>query len=217
MRNKDTMILESLYTQIYNEMAYGLGAGGTPMSTQQIMDLVVHKNQTEGNRETPISMTYVVDYPKSFYKKLCSYQNLYKVTQTIATLGQYKAKLNRELVKVGDEPVEEVGVRKAVRERLSQNVGISTTGKPLLCFSVTQVQGSTNAFVAREQNGQLVTIEKDEFYRLRYPIKPNPIKEINPAISSIVGLKVGGQEILNTDVPEDKMEVFNLVRNQLKS
>jgi hypothetical protein len=217
MRNKDTMILESLYTKIYNEMAYGLGAGGTPMSIQQIMDLVVHKNQTEGNRETPISMTYVVDYAKSFKKKACTYQNLYKVTQTIATLGEYKAKLNRHLATTGEEPVEEVGARKAVEQRLSQNVGISKTGKPLLLFNITQVQGSTNLFIAREQNGAIRRIEKDEFYNLRYPVKPNPTKEINPAIQSIVALKVGGQEIINTEVPEEKMEVFNLVRNELKS
>jgi hypothetical protein len=215
--NKDRLLLENLYTGIYNEMAYGLGAGGTPMSIQQIMDLVVNKNRTEGNRETPISMTYVVDYAKSFKKKSCTYQNLYKVTQTIATLGQYKAKLNRHLETNGEEPVEGVNARKAVGERLSQNVAISKTGKPLLCFSVTQVQGSTNLFFAREQNGELKRIEKDEFYHLRYPVKPNPTGEINPAIQSIVALKVGGQEILNTEVPEEKMEIFNLVRNELKS
>jgi hypothetical protein len=217
MRNKDTLILENLYSQIYNEMAFGLGAGGTPMSIQQIMDLVVNKNKTEGNREIPFSFTSVTT-PK-FYKKQCSYQTIYKITQTVASLGSYGRKLNRELEKRGEEPVE-VGARKAVENRISRNVGISIKGNPLLLFDITYIQATTSIFVVREQSGEIHKIEKEEAKKLLYPASaPNVVgmKERNYAFSSLVGLKIDKQEIVNTDVPEDKMEVFNYVKSELKS
>ena len=215
MRNKDTLLLEQAYDRIYNEMAYGLGAGGTQMTIQQIMDLVIHKNQTDGKRETPISFTSVTDYAKRMYKKQSNFKTMYKVSQTVASLGDYKTKLNRDLVKQGEDPVDEVGARKAVMQRLSQNIGVSTRGNPLLMFSIAHSKPSIH--VAREQNGELHVIGKEEFDRLKYPSKPNERKEYHYAISSLVAVKIGGQEIINTETPEDKMEVFNFVRDQLKS
>jgi hypothetical protein len=223
MRNKDTIILESLYTQIYNEMAYGMGAGGTPMSTQQIMDLIVHKNQTQGNREIPFSYTSITT-PKEYKtgERKSPYAVIYKIKQTVASLNDYEISVNRELEKNGEEADFQAQSRKAIKIRLSRNIGISTKDNPLLLLNLSYVKATTTLYVAREHNGEIHLITKEQARNHLYP-PPTPSSNNtsnntrNYRIDGMVGLKIDKQEITNTDTPEDKIEVLNLVRDQLKS
>lgn len=204
------------FKKFLQEMAFGLGSGGESMTIQEIMDFIIEKETKGGNRIIPISFTSVT-IPK-YRKTGFPFASLYKITQTVAELTDYEKKVNRELVKQGGEGNFEAQSSSVVAERLSRSVGISKRGLPLLMFDQTQIEKSTSLFVVRENSGELHYIEKEEAKSYLSPSSGySPLQWRTYGIDKLVGLRVDGREIVNSDIDSDKMEVFNFVRDRLKS
>jgi hypothetical protein len=222
MRNKDTIILENLYTNIYNEMAYGMGAGGRPMSTQEIIEFIVHKNQTQGNKEIQISYTSITT-PKLLKRQMPpDVETLYKVTQTVGRLGNYEKIVNREREKAGEEPDFKAQSNSRLKERLSQNIGITTTDKPVLLLDLTWLKSGTSIFVVKSKDGQLHEASREEIQGYIAPSSGGPPQTGQAnfrsiGLDNIVGFRIENQEIVNSTMPEDRIEVFNFVKDKLKS
>lgn len=221
MKNRDTLVLESLYERIINkplnEMAFGLGSGGVSMSIKDIMDLIIEKDGEGGNRVIPISFTSVT-VPK-VRKTGFPYASLYKITQTVAELTDYEKAVNRDLQKQGAEGDFKAQSSSVVGERLSRSVGISKRGLPLLMLNQTQIEKSTSLFVVREQSGELHYIDKEEAkaYLVGSAPSATAVQWRTYGIDKLVGLRVDGKEIVNSEIDSDKVQVFDFVRDRLKS
>jgi hypothetical protein len=217
MKNKDQILLENAYGKIY-EMAFGLGSGGVSMGIKQIMDLIIKKDTEGKNREIPFSFTSVT-VPK-IRKTGFPYKSLYKITQTVARLGDYKKFVNRELEKKGEGETYEPGESNVIAQRLSRSVGISKRGLPVLCMDITYIESATSIFVVREQSGEIHKIEKEEAKQYLIPSSSGPagtsIKFRTYGFDKLVGLRIDNQEIVNSEIDSDKTEVFNYVRGELK-
>lgn len=207
---------DNLAKQILTEMAFGLGAGGVNMSIKEIMDLIVEKDQEGGNRIIPISFTSVT-IPK-VRKTGFPFVNLYKVTQTVSELTEYEKTVNRELEKQGAEGDFKAQASNVVGERLSRSVAISKRGLPLLMFNQTQIKQSTSLFVARESSGELHYVDKEEAKTYLIGSAPStPLQWRTYGIDKLVGLRIDGKEIVNSEIDSDKLEVFEFVKDKLKS
>ena len=204
------------FKKYLQEMAFGLGSGGQEMTIQEIMDFIVETETRGGDRIIPISFTSVT-IPK-YRKTGFPFASLYKITQTVAELTDYEKKMNREIVKQGGEGNFEAQSSSVVAERISRSIGISKRGLPLLMFDQTQINQSTSLFVVREKSGEIHYIEKDEAKNYLIPSSGSaPLKWRTYGIDKLVGLRVDGREIINSEIDSDKMEIFNFVRDRLKS
>lgn len=223
MKNNDQILLENIYNGILkttlNEMAFGLGAGGTSMTIQEIMDFVASKDEEGGNRVIPMSLTTVTE-PR-VRKTGFPYKNLYKITQTVVELTDYEKKVNRELRKQGEEGEFTAQSSSVVGERISRSVGISKRGLPLLMFDQTQIEQSTSLFVVREQSGEIHYIDKEDAKQYMPPPSPSAtgtsVKWRTYGFDKIVGLRIDGREILNSEIDSDKTQIFDFVKDRLKS
>jgi hypothetical protein len=223
MRNNDQILLENIYNGILkttlNEMAFGLGAGGTTMTIQEIMDFVASKDEEGGNRVIPMSFTSITE-PR-VRKTGFPYKNLYKVTQTVVELTDYEKKVNRELKKQGEEGEFTAQSSSVVKERISRSIGISKRDLPLLMFDQTQIEQSTSLFVVREQSGEIHYIDKEDAKQYMPPPSPSAtgtsVKWRTYGLDKIVGLRIDGREILNSEIDSDKTQIFDFVKDRLKS
>lgn len=226
MRNNDSVLLEQAYASIY-EMAFGLGReNASAMTIKEIMDLVVQKDSESEKRAIPFSFTSIT-MPKVYKKsppegkEIMPYKTLYKVTQTVAELTDYEKEVNRQLTKQGEEADFQRQGSSVIGERLSRSVGISKKGLPVLILNTTYIKPSTSLFVGRGQDGQLSYVEKEEARKYMYPPSTSPqgtdVKWRNYGFDKLVGLRVDKQEILNSEIDDDKKEVFEFVKDQLKS
>jgi hypothetical protein len=213
--NKDQTLLESLYV----EMAYGFAEGSKPMSIQQMMDHVKQMDEQKSNTTIPFSFTSITN-PK-YYKKQFPFQQLYKVTQTVGELGEYQKEVNRQLTQRGDEGDFEAGASSVVGERISRSVGISKRGLPVLMFNNNLIQNNVSLYVIRDNDGNLKEISKDEATGYMYPPSGGKfdtnVKWRTYGFDKMVGLRVGGTEMVNTDIDEDKMEVFDFIGHNLRA
>jgi hypothetical protein len=222
MRNKDTILLEGLYTNIYNEMAFGMGAGGKQMSKEQIIDFIVHKNKNQGQKEIQISYTSITA-PKVLKRQIPQhYSTLYKVTQTTGRLGNYEKIVNRELEKQGAEPDFKAQSNSRIKERLSQNIGITTSDNPVLILDVTRLSSNTSIFVVKTNTGELQEIPKEEAKTFLAGSSSSIPKEGQAnyrmiGLDNIVAFRVENEEIVNSSIPEDRVQVFNYIKDKLKS
>jgi hypothetical protein len=216
MRDRDSIILESIYSNVLKEMAFGLGSGGELMGIQDIMSFIAEKDSSGGDRVIPISFTAITT-PK-YRKTGFPYAKMYKITQTVAELTSYEKKVNREISKQGGDGDFEAQSSSVVGERISRSVGISKRGLPVLMFDQTQIEKSTSLFVVMESSGDLHYIEKEEAVKYLSPSSvSSPLQWRTYGIDKLVGLRVDGREIINSDIDSEKMEIFNFVRDRLKS
>jgi hypothetical protein len=221
MKDKDTIILEGLYANIM-EMAYGLGSGGQSMSADQIIEKIVNINKVQGDKEYPISYTSITT-PRVLKRQLPpDIETLYKVTQTVGRLGSYEKIVNREKEKAGGEADFKAQSNSRIAERLSQNVGITTKGNKVLILDLTWLKSGTSIFIVKTKDGQLHEVSRDDIQGYIAPSSGGPPQEGQAnyrmiGLDNIVGFRLEGHEIVNSSIPEDRVEVFNFVKDKLKS
>jgi hypothetical protein len=213
--NKDKLILENLYM----EMAYGFAEGSKPMDIKGMMDFVIQADKEKPNSTIPFSFTSITTPRK--YEKRFPHRQLYKVTQTNGELGEYQKEVNRQLAARGDEANFEAGASSTVGERLSRSVGISKRGLPLLMFNSNLVTNTVSFYVIRDNQGNLKVIEKEEAKGYMYPPSGGKfdtnVKWRTYGFDKMVGLRVNRQEMINTDIDDDKMEVFDFIGHKLRA
>jgi len=214
MKN-DRVILENLYM----EMAYGFAEGSKPMDIKGMMDFVIQADKEKPNTTIPFSFTSIT-LPRK-YEKQFPHKQLYKVTQTNGELGEYQKEVNRQLTQRGEEGNFEAGASNTVGEYLSRSVGISKKGLPLLMFNSNLVKNTVSFFVIRDNQGNLKEIDKEEAKQYMYPSSGGKfdtnVKWRTYGFDKIVGLRVNKQEMINTDIGDDQMEVFDFIGHKLRA
>lgn len=215
MKRSDSIILENLYV----EMAYGFSEGSRPMNISQIMDFVIQNDKKRGNKTEPFSFTSITN--PAVYKKTFPYKNLYKVTQTTGELGEYQKEVNRQLVQRGEEGNFEAGAARTIKQIISPSVAITTRDNPVLRFNSNFVKNTVSLYVLRDNDGSLREISKEEAQKYMRPSSGGKfdtnVKWRTYGFDKMVGLRIGGTEIVNTEIDEDKMEVFDFGGHQLRS
>jgi hypothetical protein len=213
--NKDRIILEN----IYMEMAYGFAEGSIPMDIKGMMDFVIKADKEKPNTTIPFSFTAVTTPRK--YEKQFPHQQLYKITQTIGELGEYQKEVNRQLTKRGDEGDFEAQSSNTVGERLSRSVGISKRGLSLIMFNSNLIKNNVTFYVIRDNQGNLKEIDKEEAKQYMYPSSggkfETDVKWRTYGFDKMVGLRVNKQEMINTEIDDDKMEVFDFIGHKLRA
>jgi hypothetical protein len=215
MNKRDQLILE----HIYLEMAYGFAEGSVAMDIRGMMDAVVQADKEKPNTTIPFSFTSITTPRK--YEKQFPHNQLYKVTQTNGELGEYQKEVNRQLAARGDDANFEAGASNTVGERISISVGISKRGLPLLMFNSNLVTNTVSFYVIRDNHGKLQEIDKEEAKQYMYPSSGGKfetnVKWRTYGFDKMVGLRVNKQEMINTDIDDDKMEVFDFIGSKLRA
>lgn len=136
-------------------------------------------------------------------------------------LGEYQKEVNRQLVQRGEEGNFVAGAASSLKEIISRSVAITTTGLPVLRFNSNLISNIVSLFVIRDNNGSLKEISKADATELMRPTSGGKsgtdVKWRTYGFDKMVGLRVNKEEILNTEIDDDKMEVFDFIGYKLRA
>ena len=138
----------------------------------------------------------------------------------MAQIGEYEKNVNNRLKAQGEEQDFKAQASNVIGERLSRSVAISKRGLPLLMFDSPYTKSATSIYLVRDNIGRLKEISEEE--AKKYMPAPRPshtgtgVKWRTYGIDKLVGIRVDNQEIINTDIDDDKIEVYEMVKDRLK-
>ena len=213
------LLNETLTFKKLTEMAYGLG-DFEPITTQQLLELIMQFDADKlGMR--PISFTSVTNpvYRKTGFP----YAKLYKVGQTAGMLGfDYEANVNAQREREGKEADFVKQNTSKVKEWLSPSIGITNTGLTVIQYRPLNPQPSY--WVVEERNGQLKQITNEEAATFMSPSTgvssqgvDNVVAYRLYGIDKIVAVSFLKKEYVVVDADPERVKVFQLVQQQLKS
>lgn len=213
------MLNKPLTFNSLTEMAYGLG-NFEPITSQQLLDLIMDFDAAKlGAR--PISFTSVTNpvYRKTGFP----YTKLYKVGQTAGMVGfDYEANVNAQREREG-KPADFVKQEiSRVKEWLSPSIGVTNTGLTVIKYRPLNPQPSY--WVVQENSGNLKEISGDEAKKYMSSYSGASSQGVDNAIAyrlygidKIVAVSFQKKEYIVIDADPERVKVFELVQDKLKS
>jgi hypothetical protein len=210
-----------LANKILREMAYGLGGSGQELTKDELIKYVIELDKI-GRGVMPVSFTSVT--VPTYRKTGFPYKTLFKVGQTSGMIGtDYESNVNKQREREGVEGEFVAQANKNIRERLSPSVGITTKGLPVLVYRPTNKPLPSFWFV-ETQDGQIQEVEKEQIK----PFLPAPSPSMSQGVEKtidyrtygfdkIVGISIDGKEHIVSDVNPIAKQIFEKVKDRLRS